>query len=204
MLLIALMFVAGCSVSPPARFYTLNPLNNTDTGRNNAYHEYDDVVAIGPVIIPDYLDRPQIVARAGRNELTLAEFDRWAGSLKEDVTRVLLDNLATFLREKQVSVFTWKRAIPSDYRVTVNLSMFDIYPDNYVILKASWVIFDSDGRTVVTMKDSSYKAFIDGKGYDAAVAAMSRVLVVLSRDMACAICETISYEEEEKEGEEEE
>jgi hypothetical protein len=197
MLAVIIFITAGCSSSPPARFYTLNPLNNTNINRNNTYREYNDIVAIGPVIIPDYLDRPQIVARAGRNELTLAEFDRWAGSLKEDVARVLLDNLSTFLHEKQVSVFAWKRAIPFDYRVTVNFSMFDIYPDDYVILKVSWVIFDSDGGTVVTMNDSSYKESIDGKGYDAAVAAMSRALAGLSRDMACGICETVSYEEEE-------
>ena len=42
-------------------------------------------INIAPVELPDYLNRLQIVTRDGRNELKLAEFDRWAGSLAENI-----------------------------------------------------------------------------------------------------------------------
>ena len=187
LLLIIIFAVAGCTGSAPPRFYTLNSLDTAAANDKSVSRERAITVSIGPVVIPDYLDRPQIVTRTGRNELTLAEFDRWPGSLKQDISRVLLDNLSTLLYEKQVSVIPWKKAIPSEGRVTVDINVFDIYLSDHVILKANWIIFDRDGKKIVTMKESSYRESVSGKSYDSAVAAMSKSLISLSRDIAEAI-----------------
>ena len=55
---------------------------------------------IGPIKIPEYLNQPKIVTRKGPNELTLAEFDRWAERLKDNLTRVLAKNLSNLLCTK--------------------------------------------------------------------------------------------------------
>ena len=52
------------------------------------------VIGVGPITVPKYLDRPQIVTRSGRNQLALGEFDRWAEPLQDNVLRVLAENLA--------------------------------------------------------------------------------------------------------------
>jgi hypothetical protein len=182
--IIAVMFIAGCAGSPPSRFYTLSPLDAVDAAGKNLSQGNAVIVAIGPVHIPDYLDRPQIVTRTGRNELSLAEFDRWPGSLKLDVARVMLDNLSIILHEQQVSIVPWRRAIPSECRVAVDISAFDIYLNDHVVLKANWVLYDKDGKKVVAMKDASYREPMKGNDYNAAVAAMSKCLISLSRGVA--------------------
>jgi hypothetical protein len=191
-LFVLMMAIAGCAASPSARFYTLNSLDAPAASEKNALQEYALTVAVGPVIIPDYLDRPQIVTRTGLNELTLAEFDRWPGSLTQDISRVLLDNLSFLLREKGVSIVPWKRAIPSEGRVMVDISVFDINLNDKVVMRANWIILDKDGKKIVKTKDTGYSESVNGNGYDAAVAAMSKSLISLSRDIAEAIKETAS------------
>ncbi|GAB6190600.1 PqiC family protein [Desulfocastanea catecholica] len=57
-----------------------------------------------PVEIPDYLNRPEIMTRKGRNTVELAEFNRWAGSFKESITAVLAENLGLLLGSDLVYV----------------------------------------------------------------------------------------------------
>jgi uncharacterized lipoprotein YmbA len=74
-------------------------------------------VSIAPVEVPDYLDRLQIVTRDGNNGLKLAEFDRWGGSLGENIATVLVENLSLLLGSDRV--FTYPRLSPEipDVRV---------------------------------------------------------------------------------------
>ena len=60
---------------------------------------------VGPVTLPGYLDRPQIVTRKGRDEIEPAEFDLWPEPLKSSVSRTLGENLATLLRTDRVAIF---------------------------------------------------------------------------------------------------
>ncbi len=59
------IITAGCATSPPARFYTLNGIDKpehappTTTGK-------EETIGVGPVSIPAYLDRPQIVTLSGK------------------------------------------------------------------------------------------------------------------------------------------
>ena len=81
-----------------------HPHRHVITSYSIHYTKLYDVVAVGPVAIPDYLDRPQILTRSGPSELQLAEFERWAGSLEKDVSRVLAENLSTLLEKDHVIV----------------------------------------------------------------------------------------------------
>jgi uncharacterized protein len=57
----------------------------------------------------NYLDRPQIVTRAGKNELKLSEFDRWAGSLDSDVAPAIVDDVSSLL---PADLFSRHRCVP--------------------------------------------------------------------------------------------
>src|SRR5271157_1862130 len=87
-----MVILTGCARSPSSKFYQLNEVLNETSATHAVSPDLSQVIAIGPVRIPDYLDRPQIVIRSGKNELKLSEFDRWAGSLESDVSRVLVDD----------------------------------------------------------------------------------------------------------------
>ncbi|HEX8948540.1 MAG TPA: PqiC family protein, partial [Dissulfurispiraceae bacterium] len=140
-----MVILAGCAGSPSSKFYQLNSLQNSNLTAHAASPEQDLIIAIGPVRIPDYLDRPQIVTRAGINELRLSEFDRWAGSLESDIIRVLAENISSLLSAERLSVVRWtpyrESQAPAQYRVEMFVDRFEGTPGDSVLLKARWIVF---------------------------------------------------------------
>jgi len=146
----------------------------------------DISVSVGPVSIPAVVDRPQIVLRTGENQVSIAEFDRWASPLKGDIARVVAENLVSMLGTPQVSVFPQSIAADASHRVVINVLRFDSEPGKMATLDALWSVSsrkngqDRSGRTTITEPTQ-------GGGYAELVAAHSRALGRLSGDIAAAI-----------------
>lgn len=184
------VILAGCAGSPSSKYYRLNPLQDNASITRDASPERNLIIAIGPVRIPDYLDRPQIVTRAGENELKLSEFDRWAGSLESDVTHVLVEDISSLLAADRFSVVRWtpylESQAPASYRVEVLLHRFEGTLGDSVLLKAQWEVF-AHSRSLLLKRESMIREQIKGGSYDALVAAMSSALEKLSRDISGGI-----------------
>ncbi|MGE5892749.1 MAG: membrane integrity-associated transporter subunit PqiC [bacterium] len=185
-----MVILVGCASSPSSKFYQLTPLQDSASITRDASLEQNLIIAIGPVHLPDYLDRPQIVTRAGKNELKLSEFDRWAGSLESDVTRVLVEDISGLLAADHFSVMRWtpylESQVPASYRVEVLVHRFEGTLGDSVLLKAQWVIFAHNG-SLLLKRESIIREQVSGGSYDALVAAMSSALENLSRDIAGGI-----------------
>jgi uncharacterized protein len=192
MLLVCATFLAltGClGSSRPARFYTLEPAQVRDVPGSGAT---DVTLAVGPVELPDYVDRPQIVTRTGANELVIAEFDRWGGSLDNQITGSLVAALRDRLASRQIAVAPWRSAIvpgANPYRVAVSVSRFDAVPGQSVVLQARWeLIAQRNGKEEsLGVKEASVTEKLDGSGYDAVVAAMQRALSRFAQEMGDSI-----------------
>jgi hypothetical protein len=104
LLAVCFVFLAGCASTAPSKFYTLTPMKAADGPASSVTFEGGSLLAVGPVRLPDYLDRPQIMTRSEGNEIRMHETDRWAGSLEGDVSRVLIENLSVLLAGKKVTV----------------------------------------------------------------------------------------------------
>lgn len=187
------LFVAiltGCASSPSSKFYQLTPGQNKTSVAREASPDQSLIIIIGPVRIPDYLDQPQIVTRFGKNELKLSEFDRWAGSLESDVSRVLAEDLSSVMPADSFSVVRWtpylESQLPASYRVEVLVDRFEGTPGNSVLLKAQWGVFAAN-RSLLLKRESLIREQINGSSYDALVAAMSSALERLSMDIAGGI-----------------
>jgi uncharacterized lipoprotein YmbA len=181
----AQLFITGCAgTSAPSRFYTLHALGDEYAQRSSPASEHSLSVAVGPVEIPDYLDRPQIVTRSGPNELKLAQFDRWAGSLRDDIVRVLSQNLTLLLSRNGVSVSSWESSAAGDYRIALYIRRFDIMSDGKVLINAQWNIIGKNGVGILLTGESLAEEPIADGTYSAKAAAMSRALGRLSRDIA--------------------
>ena len=187
---ISLIAMAGCAGSKPARFYTLTPLDSPGEFPGNVGVEQRIAVSVGPVTIPDYLHRPQIVSRSGPRELELSEFERWAGSLEEDVSRVLAENLSVLLAPDDVTVLRWggdAYPFPAKYRVTVEVLRFDGTIGESIHLAARWSVSREEEKNVLSLGESNVREPVGGQEYDALVGAMSNALATLSREIAAAI-----------------
>ena len=64
----AFLLTACGGASQNAKFYTLSSIAAPEPARATVSQEVL-VIAVGPLRIPEYLDRPQIITRTGPNEL---------------------------------------------------------------------------------------------------------------------------------------
>jgi hypothetical protein len=171
--------VAGCA-SPPSRFYTLSADAPPGPVTSTA------VIAVGPVSVPEVVDRPEIVVRTGPNQVTVDEFNRWASPLQSDIARVVAENLARLLGTPRAAVFVEAPASDAAYRVTIDVQRFESAPGEAATLDAIWAVErtrDSQTRTDrTTVREPAPEA-----GYDAIAAAHSRAVARLSHDIADAV-----------------
>lgn len=191
MLALAAAALAACTgpmaVTQPARFYVLSALPPAPAGRKAPAVAPGLAIRVGPVELPQHLDRPQIVTRTGDNEISLNEFDQWAEPLDRSVSRILAENLSILLGTDRVTTLTRPGPLHYDYQVTVEMVRFDQDGAGTITLIARWSLFGRDGRDLLTMKKSRFSRAAGSTDYKATVATLSRALADLSRDIAAAI-----------------
>ncbi len=187
-IVVVLVLLAGCrSATPPVEFYTLSPQPPVAAADEVAGSVDNLAVGVGPLQIPKFIDRPQIVTRLGPHRINVDEFHRWAGSVYEDILRAVTLNLAALLQSNQVAAYPWEDYFDPDYRVYLEVHAFDGRLGQYARLDATWTITGRDSRRPLLVRKSSIREPTRGDGYDAYVAAKSRILGILSRQLAQGI-----------------
>jgi uncharacterized protein len=187
------VFMGCAGITAPSRFYILSSIDKGETVQTMTDVKSSLAVGIGPVTISDYLDRPQIVIRSGHNKLELADFDKWAGSLKSNIECVLAENLSILLSIDRVFIYPWNYSMPLDYRVAVEIIRFDGMPGEKAELKARWILSDTESREVLVVKQPSFSEPVDGVGYETFVAAQSKTIESLSIDIAKTILNDMDH-----------
>jgi len=97
-------------------------------------------------------------------------------------------DLGILLKPARVSTYPQNAGLDADYRVLLDIQRFEMTAGEGVGLEALWSIRRSEGgvpkmgRTVVSEP-------VGAAGYDALVAAQSRALAAVSRDLAQALGE---------------
>jgi uncharacterized protein len=182
---LTISLLTGCGSSPRETYYTLSAVGAMNSAAPGSV-ESTYSVAVGPITLPEVVERPQLVLRVGPNEVTLVELHRWAGPLKSEIPRIIAENLAAYLDVKRVAAYPQSAGDNADYRVLVDVQRFDSTLGESVTIDALWTIKRvSDG--VMRTGRSSVKESSSGGSYDAVVAAHSRALATISREIAEAI-----------------
>ena len=177
----AVVVLAACS-SPRSSFYTLS----SDAALESAGAPMPVSVVVGPVTVPDLVDRPQLVTRLSNNEVKLNEFARWGEPLKSGVADVIAADLSRLLGSPRVSVSSQTVAGTEAFRVRVDIVQFDSMPGDAVAIDALWTVHVA-GRTALLTGRSTVREQVQGADDAALVAAHSRALASVSRDIAAAI-----------------
>ena len=181
---VCLLGLSGCASSPPTRLYVLPSMTGAETASPAAPR--DLTIGVGPVTLSPYLDRLPIVTRASRARLVLGEFDQWAASLQDLVTRALAENLSRLIPTERVVLHPWSRTVELDYQVTVDVMQFDAGPSGEVVLAARWRLLNAKEQALV-MRQARFTAAAGRRDYDATIIAMGHTLDALSQDMAATL-----------------
>jgi uncharacterized protein len=179
--LVAAALLAACS-SPRTNFYTLN----ADPALETTGASISVPVVVGPVTVPELVDRPQLVTRLSGNEVQLNEFSRWGEPLKTGVADVIAADLSRLLGASRVSASSQSVAGTDMFRVRVDIVQFDSMPGDSVAIDAMWTVRVEGHERLITGR-STVREQVQGTDDAALVAAHSRALASVSRDIAAAI-----------------
>jgi len=144
----------------------------------------DTILGVGPVTIPLYLDRPQLVSRLKGSELRIDDFRLWAEPLKTNILRVIQENLAGLTEAKQVYSYPQRTFVTVDYQITLDVLRFDADVDGKVTLKSVWRIIEPDGHKPVVEMRSTIVQPSSGTAIADVVDAMSMALAELSKEIS--------------------
>jgi len=192
-LIATLALLSGCASTPPSRFYVLTP--RVEAKAKVEAEEPGVFLLVGPVEVAAYLDRPQIVTRSGENEVELAEFDRWAQSLKESLPKLLGSSLSALLGRERVFGANEPALGEPRFRVGLSVSRFDGAIGGDVVLEARWLLLggpDARDPQLLSIRTSRIVKPAGSDGYRSLVAGMSEAVADLCREIAAAVMETSS------------
>jgi uncharacterized protein len=179
--LLATAALTGCGSSPVTHFYTLNSAAAPAPAEGKVAY----TVAIGAVALPDGIDRPQIVLRGAGSQVSFSEFERWVGSLKDEIALAVAANLKQSLGGAAVFAYPVSAGVNADVNVLLYVQRFDAVLGDAATVEVLWQVSPAKGAAKTGR--SSVREPAGGAGYDAVVAAHARALAVVSRDIATAV-----------------
>ena len=183
------LVLSGCmSVpnSPTPRFYMLQAVYKNQVSKKTNIAS-DVVIGVGPVKIPKYQDRPQIVTQDKEKMLKFAQFDRWGEPLDLGITRLIGENLAVMLPEAKFTLYPWNSAVPVKYQVVVEITQLDSNLDKDMFVVAQWLVIDVQNAKTLIIKRSEFRQSIVPQNYSGLVKTLSMACTSLSSEIADAI-----------------
>ncbi|MEQ8233698.1 MAG: PqiC family protein [Gammaproteobacteria bacterium] len=174
----------GCARQPAPALYLLDlppaPATAPIEARATA-------VGIGPIELPPYLDRPQIVVRDDVHTLSAPQAHMWAEPIADGVARVLLASVARALGSDHVYHVPRRTPTPLDWRVAIDITRLDGTPGGSVTLDARWELFSGDARQAMATHVSRIAQGVAGDDHAALVAAQAAALDRLGAEIAAVL-----------------
>jgi uncharacterized lipoprotein YmbA len=143
--LIFVLVLASCGTTPANNYYLLSAQAGDSPSRQTPS------LGIGPIEIPEYLNRNGLVYNRDGNQLQIANYERWAEPLASGITRVIGLNLARTLDTENVQSFPWYKSDTPDYGVKVTVITLDA-SDSQATLIAEWVVQKPGSKTVLSRR----------------------------------------------------
>jgi uncharacterized lipoprotein YmbA len=141
-------------------------------------------LAVGPIEFPRYLDRPELVTRDGANQLVVADAHRWGGSLRNEILRVVADDLGRLLGTSRIVMYPTEPRFKADYRVLLDIRAFERMAGGDVVLRVRWTIAAMPNGAALVVEESSIAQPVASSSWNDVVAAESAALAVLTRQIA--------------------
>ena len=189
MLVFFVMVLNGCigGSSKPSKFYLLRSIENPPDNLPTTENRDRVAVLVGPITLPAYLDRTQMVTVAGKHELVLEEFNRWAEPLKDGFYRVLMEDLSLLLNTSDVYAYDRDGAPTEGYQVIIDVTRFDSLAGGDAVLTAFWTVSGRDNSSPVMTRKSVFRKPMPSTGITGVVEAQNQILAELSREIARVI-----------------
>ncbi|MFT4825655.1 MAG: putative lipoprotein YmbA [Halioglobus sp.] len=174
--------LSACGSSPVSNYYLLNAMGTPNAGAQSPS------LGIGPIEIPEYLNRNRLVYNLEGNLLHVASNERWAEPLTNGVARVIGLNLSSLLNTENVQGFPWYRSQKPDYGIQISVISLNAN-DTMANLTAEWVVQKPQAEKFLIRRISTFSQDLPaGTVTPAQIApAYSKLLQQLSELIAATI-----------------
>jgi uncharacterized protein len=146
-------------------------------------------IGLGPVKLPAYLDRPELMVRTSANGFNLSETDRWAEPLADNFRQVLANDLTNLLGTTNIVQYPWYPGTRLDYVVHVQVQRFEAGTDHKADLIARWDLRTAQNDQVLISRDAQLSQPLASLTGDAAAAALSQDVAELANQIASGIAQ---------------
>ncbi len=183
---VACAIAVACSLGPkedPSRFYVLSAMADQEAESRIG----DAYIGVGPIDVPVYLDRPQLVTRISENKIDLREYHRWAEPLNEAIIRVLTENMTRTLGTETIVGFPWYTPTILHGSVSVVIERFETDSAGIAHLRARWVLRQGAAGDIYTSGETVAYEQPAGPDTRDEVQALSALLARLAEELADAI-----------------
>jgi uncharacterized lipoprotein YmbA len=178
---VSALLLNGCARdSEPVQFYRLNA--DAAVSPQPLAPANEAVIGLGPIRIPDYLNRPQMVVAITANQYRLAENHRWAERLDQNISLALFKALPAQLGTDRIVRYPWPQRQTVDYQAGIDILEFNVNASGQSRLIAQW--FVKRGDKIAVNKRSSYQFPGSSTDHEAMVKAQSQCLTELGREIA--------------------
>jgi len=176
----AVAVLAACGQSAPVRYYSLQSME-ADYQRDP---EDAAVLGLGPLRVPEYLARQQIITYGDNSRLLVDEFSRWAEPMDDAIHRIVALNVDSLMDDVVVVPFPYGQLARFDYLLVGNIDSFHADTEGEAVLLVQWSVVGEDSEPVISPRRSRY--VVDARAGDpgSVAAALSDLAAQFSRDIA--------------------
>ena len=143
-------------------------------------------VYVGPVAVPESVDRSAMVLQNSANQVDVSDEHRWAEPVKTAIPRVIAENLMRLLNTPRVMASRAGPVTDVDYRVALEVQRFESSLSQGATVEVLWTITGKRAKAPVTGR-SSEREPATSPTPEGVAAAHSRALARVAQDIAAAI-----------------
>ena len=185
--LVVAWVAAGCSVLEPkpdtSRYFLLRPGRGAPGGA-----ALDDLVlGLGPVTVPDYLDRNEMLDVVGPYELKYSAQNRWVEPLGTQIRRTLADNLRNELSPDALVQHPWFATDGVTLQAEVTFDAIRADDAGAWMGSGEWVLRDARTGAPLDRADLSFQLGSDTVPPEQVAEAISAELERLAGEIAAAV-----------------
>ncbi|MDW3095546.1 MAG: PqiC family protein [Gammaproteobacteria bacterium] len=154
--IILCIFVSSCSIGGTTRssqFYVLDAIATADSHEAKNLH-----LGVGPILVPGYINRPQIVTKSESAELIYAEFERWAEPMDEMFTRTLTQNITINSGSNSIISHPWSSNANLNKELTAKIIKFENNSKGHALLIVQWQLLNKDDKKQASSVYSEFSA----------------------------------------------
>ena len=146
----------GCGGTTPSKYYTLidamppsSQVTHKSTGSVDAAVQSSPVLGIGPISIPERLDRLHLITREGEHHLRIHTKHRWGAPLRDQLLSRVESELTQKLTRRTLVAYPWERAWRPDHQLTIDVRRLEGELGGEVHVELVWRLIKIDQEQVL-------------------------------------------------------